>query len=314
VPRYTPPGEFRPEVVLRDRLGRSVTDATSDERLVVRDENPDTAHPTLELLAPLGTDPVDVRTAAADVRVTVRGTDELAGVGRVDLCLSRELSFGYSTVVCQDGVSRASGTAHDGTWTAVLRVPKGAPSGAWNVWVHAYDRVQNDARWLGPDAYRSWVERRVCCGAVRPFADGAGVVTVIGGEDRTRAWVEAVTVTPAEVDTLAGPATARVAVRARDAEGEGVTEVRAVLVSGSDRVDAPQFPLVDLERTSGDLVDGTWEGDLVLPQGTPPGTYPVLVGIADVAHADNYVGTSYPHDDTGYRRLDHDPVVVVVQR
>jgi hypothetical protein len=39
----------------------------------------------------------------------------------------------------------------------------------------------------------------------------------------------------------------------------------------------------------------------------------VLVGVADIAHARNFVGTSYPHDDHGFVRLDHDPVVVVVQ-
>ncbi len=318
VPRYTRPAHLRPEVYLRDRLDRSVWDDASSARLVVLDENPDTTPPHLELLAPLGSDPVDVRTAAADVTVSVRGTDDLSGVGRLDLCLSPPPSGSGLQIhgICRDATPRTSGTARNGTWTTTLRVPKGSVSGVWNVTARVQDQALSDEGtwWLGPEAYDVWVSRHAGAGA-RPFPpDGAGSVTVIGADDRTAAWVETVTVTPTEVDTLPADATTHVAVRARDAEGEGVTEVRAVLVSDSARADAPQFDLVDLVRTSGDLVDGLWEGDLLLPQGTPPGTYHVLVGIADIAHATNYVGASYPHDDHGYGRLDQDPVVVVVER
>jgi hypothetical protein len=104
-----------------------------------------------------------------------------------------------------------------------------------------------------------------------------------------------------EVDTLPADATTHVSVRARDAEGEGVTEVRAVLVSGSARAGAPSSTSWTWSGPPATSSTG-WEGDLVLPQGT----YHVLVGIADIAHAVNYVGTSYPHDDHGYLRLDHD--------
>jgi hypothetical protein len=317
VPRYTYPGQFRPQVYLRDRLDRAVWDDSSPARLVVLDENPDTTPPQLELLAPLGSDPVDVRTEGADITVSVRGTDDLSGVGRLDLCLSPPPSSNGLQIhgICRDAAPRTSGTARNGTWTTTLRVPKGALSGVWNVTARVQDQVLSDSGtwWLGPEAYDIWVAKRMGDGG-RPFPpEGAGSVTVIGAADRTPAWVETVTVTPAEVDTLPAAATTHVSVRARDAEGEGVTEVFAVLVSGSARADAPQFDRVDLVRTSGDLVDGVWEGDLVLPQGTPPGTYHVLVGVADIAHARNFVGTSYPHDDHGFVRLDHDPVVVVVQ-
>jgi hypothetical protein len=120
-----------------------------------------------------------------------------------------------------------------------------------------------------------------------------------------------VTVTPDTVDTLPADATTHVRVRAQDAAGEGVTQVTAVLLSDSNLATAPQFDQVDLVRTSGDDVDGIWEGDLVLPQGTPPGTYHVLTFVTDIAHSIGFIGPSYPNDTTGWRILDNDPTVVV---
>jgi hypothetical protein len=184
-------------------------------------------------------------------------------------------------------------------------------AGVWNVYTHAWDRVWNDVRWLGPDAYRSWAEQGACCGPVRPFADDAGALTVIGAEDRTAAWTDSVVVSPAQVDTYQNDATTHVTVRARDVSGEGVTSVMAILVSESDLATAPQFTRVDLVRTAGDLEDGTWEGDLLLPQGTPPGTYHVAALVNDITHSTWFVGPSYPGESTGHQRLDHDPVVVV---
>jgi hypothetical protein len=311
VPRWTRPASLTPTVIVRDRLDRSQYDTSSPARLQVLDDNPDTTGPRLELRAPLNPDPIDVRTEGADVEVSVRGTDALSGVGRVDLCLSRPGDLGYEATICREDVPRTSGTARDGVWTTVLRIPRGAPSGQWNVWTTADDRGHNSSRWLGPDAYRGWVEHRWCCGSTNPFPDGAGALTVIGAEDHTAAWTDDVTVTPTEVDTLPADATTHVRVRAQDAAGEGVTQVTSVLVSDSTLATAPQFDQVDLTLTSGDLVDGIWEGDLVLPQGTPPGTYHVLTFVTDIEHSTGFIGPSYPNDTTGWRILASDPKVVV---
>jgi hemolysin type calcium-binding protein len=311
VPRWTRPATLGPTAIVRDRLDRMQFDSSSPARLQVLDDNPDTTGPRLELRAPLNPDPIDVRDRGADVKVSVHGTDALSGVDRVDLCLSRPYDLGYTTTVCLEAVPRTSGTARDGVWTTVLRIPKGAPSGLWNVWTSADDRVHNSSRWLGPDAYRGWVDHRWCCGPTYSFGDDVGALTVIGAEDHTAAWTDDVTVTPSEVDTLPADATTHVRVRAQDAAGEGVTQVTSVLVSDSNLATAPQFDQVDLTLTSGDLVDGVWEGDLVLPQGTPPGTYHVLTFVTDVAHSTGFIGPSYPNDTTGWRILASDPKVVV---
>jgi hypothetical protein len=110
---------------------------------------------------------------------------------------------------------------------------------------------------------------------------------------------------------LPGEATAHVKVRAHDVAGEGVTRVGAVLLSDSNLATQPQFDGVELVLTEGDRIDGTWEGDLVLPQGTPPGTYHVLVFVSDIEHSTGYVGTTYPGDAYGYQPLANDPKVVV---
>jgi hypothetical protein len=43
----------------------------------------------------------------------------------------------------------------------------------------------------------------------------------------------------------------------------------------------PQFDRTYLQRTSGTVTDGWWEGGVVAPRGTPPGTYDLLIGVSD---------------------------------
>ena len=120
--------------------------------------------------------------------------------------------------------------------------------------------------------------------------------------------------TPSQVDTFTAEAITHVQVHARDAAGEGVTAVSAVLVPSSDSIGAPQFDRVDLVLATGDLEDGMWEGDLTLPQSTPAGRYDVLVFVSDVSLSSSYTGTGSPYaDDPGFTTLASDPHVVVVQ-
>ena len=170
------------------------------------------------------------------------------------------------------------------------------------------------AEWMGPDAYKTWVSAGPAGAEPHQFPDGAGRITVVGATDKTAAWTDSVTVTPTEVDTLPGPQTTHVTVQAKDAPGEGVTRVTAVLRSDSQLATAPQFDQVDLTLDAGgSMTDGTWQGDLTLPQGTPQGTYHVLVFVTDITHSTGFVGPSSPDaQGSGYQVLDSDPVVTVV--
>jgi Ca2+-binding RTX toxin-like protein len=318
VSRYSKPAELRPTVIVRDRLDRMTFEESSPARLRITNTNPDTQTPRMTLLAPWQGE-VDVRERYADVEVSVRATDNLSGVARVDLCLTRldreSSRHLYADVVCQEDVPKASGTIRDGVYTTLLRLPKGSPAGDYNVEAYATDFAQTDSgvRFMGPDAYPAYVASGSAGPEPRPFPDGAGRVGVIGNDNTTRPWVESVGMTPSQVDTLPDDATTHVQVHARDAAGEGVTAVSAVLVPSSDSIGAPQFDRVDLVLATGDLEDGIWEGDLTLPQSAPPGRYDVLVFVSDVSLSSSYTGTGSPYaDDPGYTTLVADPHVVVV--
>ena len=318
VSRYSKPAELRPTVIVRDRLDRMTFDESSPARLQVTNTNPDTQTPRMTLLAPSQGE-VDVRERYADVEVSVRTTDNLSGVARVDLCLTRPDQASskhlYTDVVCDESVPRVSGTTRDGVYTTLLRLPKGSPGGDYNVEAYATDVARTDSgvHFMGPDAYPAYVASGSAGPEPLPFPDGAGRLGVLGNDNTSSPWVEAVSMTPSQVDTFTAGATTHVQVHARDAAGEGVTAVTAVLVPSSESIDAPQFDRVDLVLANGVPEDGTWEGDLRLPQGTPAGRYDVLVFVSDVSLSSSYTGTGSPYaDDPGYSTLVADPHVVVV--
>ena len=58
---------------------------------------------------------------------------------------------------------------------------------------------------------------------------------------------------------------------------------------------------------------GWWEGDVIAPQGTPPGTYHLLIGVADRAHADMYTDPTGPMaDGVSYQPLEGIPTITVI--
>jgi hypothetical protein len=219
-------------------------------------------------------------------------------------------------VACHEAVPRASGTIRDGVYTAVLRIPRGSPSGEYNVEGYATDFAQTDlgVRFMGPDAYQTYLASGAAGPEPQPFPDGVGRLSVIGTDNTTRPWADSISLSPSQVDTLPADATTHLTVHARDAAGEGVTAVSAVLVAASDAIGAPQFHRVDLVHAAGSAEDGTWEADLTVPQGTPAGRYDVLVFVSDVSFVGSFTGTGSPYaDEFGYSTLSSDPHIDVVQ-
>jgi hypothetical protein len=190
-----------------------------------------------------------------------------------------------------------SGSSLVGYWTATSTIPKGAVGGDWNVSVWVNDRL-HDGRpdyWWGPDYWR-WSQ-------AQGFDDPRdhelpnGTFKVIGVSDNTAAQVVGVRADRAQVDTLAAGQSVTFDIHAKDAAGEGVTAVSLYLAvehqsgTGSD----PTFPPVDATLVSGTAVDGWWRATVVLPQGTPPGRYPLTqVMIEDRAHWRSY---TTPHSE-----------------
>ncbi|WP_344048389.1 calcium-binding protein [Nocardioides panacihumi] len=318
VPRWTPAGTLHADIHVTDRLGRNWDDSTA--RLQVTSSDPDTEGPQLTLtrLTPTA---VDVRTASQTVSVAVRGVDAKAGVARVDLCISGPgtpksyLPFPlYQEVACQEGIPRSSGTSADGTWKAVLTIPRDSVGATYNVVAYAEDRIGNHSRWFGPEGYAAWVNGHWCCSEAHPFADGAGRVEVTGQiADATPAWVSDVTASKTTFDTLAGDDIVHIRVHALDATGpgEGVTAVEAELDSA--QVGGQLFDRAVLRLTSGTTSDGWWEGDVVARQGTPPGVYHLLVIMGDRAHGAIYTDPGHPlADSVTYQPLAGLPTFTVV--
>lgn len=324
VPRHTAPGPLYAEVSVTDRHGRSAARDEDPPVLHVDDADPDTEVPgvTLERLTPAA---VDVRAAARDLTVRVRVTDAKAGLERLSICLDRPGTPTrynphplFEPVDCEERPRRLSGGARDGVWQATLTVPHRSVGATYNVSVRVEDRASNRGTWYGPDAHQQYVKGRWCCTRTFPLPDDAGRVEVTGAvADATPAWVEAVIASRTELDTLEEDDVTRVRVFARDevGEGEGVRAVSAVLLADTDLAAAPQFAPTDLQLVDGTVSDGWWEGDVVAPRGTPPGTYHLLVGVSDRAHAASYTDPTAPGaDGVSYQPLEGVPVITVVDR
>jgi len=322
VPRWTPSASLHASIDAVDRVGRWSFDSSS--RLAVTSRDPDTEGPQLALTT-LSPGAVDVRAAARQVTVSVRGTDAKSGIERIDLCLERPgtpTTYDprpiYAAVACQEAVPRASGTGAAGTWTAALSIPKGAVGATYDVVAYATDRIGNATTWFGPDAYAAYVGSNTCCTDAHQFADGKGRLDVTGQvADTTAAWITAVTASKTTLDTLATSDTVHVRVHAKDAvgAGEGVTSVEAQFSTVASLSSDPQFGRATLHLTTGTPTDGWWEGDVVASQGTPPGAYHLIVLISDRAHGAVYTDPDGPFaDGISYLPLEGIPTFTVIDR
>ena len=295
VPRYTVAGPLSATVYVDDRVGRS-TSADFDNLVQVADADPDTVAPDVSLVSVTPT-PVDVRQKAQDVRIRFHAVDAQSGVERLSVCLTvpdpptpafDKPSFHSAT--CDDAAPRTTGTARDGQWTASVTLPRRATSGTYEVLVYGYDRAGNVRQWLAPYDYAVFVDGHWSGAPASPLPGGGDVQVLGAPADQTPARVTGVTASRTHLDTLQKDARFGVNVHAKDAAGpgEGVTSVVAWLEPDTDLASNPQFSQVTLTRSSGTNRDGRWTGHLDVPQGTPPGTYHLVVVVVDRAHAAEY--------------------------
>lgn len=314
--RWSLPGTYRFSTKVVDRVGRDSYAQFEEPVIEVRDDTPDTELPRVtELMSPTPDTTVDVRTEYSSVLVKARLTDVLSGVSDAQACIHEPLIDGREIALYCTTMRRRSGDIHDGVWSADVGVDRGAVSGDWNVEISTTDRAHDETwtsiSWLGPDL---WMWAGGADPATKqPLPDERGRFTVLGRprmDDSTPPDIVSAVPSPTEVDTLAGPVAVDFAVRATDTSGSGVRGVGVGLVSADPN--GPKDIYESLTMTSGNALDGTWTDSIVLPQGTPPGTYYLEVVTWDeVDNLQTYVSAGHPEMGS-YDPLPGDPTVTVV--
>ncbi|MBO1769477.1 cell wall-binding repeat-containing protein [Agrococcus sp. TF02-05] len=205
-----------------------------------------TADVTAPVVSEIAVSPgtVDVSSADAEVVVSVRITDDLAGAIATNLWLSHDGSAQRT----EGTLALVSGTALDGRYEATLRIQHGAAPGAWSV---GFGMVQDAAGNVLDD----------------PFLGRHTSVTVVnsGPVDLTPPRLLAYEVSPPAVDVLV--AGQEVTIRARI-----VDDLAGVLPPLVDAFnDAGSFFAGEMALVSGTVLDGWYETRVTVPRGTLAG-------------------------------------------
>jgi hypothetical protein len=317
-PRYSIPGTYVPRVSIWDRVGRRSDTDFPGSPLDVRDANPDLELPTVTLLTPAPTATYDARTDDVAFTVKARIVDALSGTASDSLGLTiwQPRVDGVLIAGWGGGMHLVSGTLHDGIWAGRARLPHGVVGGTWNLDITVSDQANlgsgRRADWWGPG---EWVYQSQGDTVLnRPFPNNMGSVKILGRArtDSTPPTISSVQLSPASIDTLPGPAQVHFTVQAADA-GLGVGLVQVELVPAVSDPTAPMMPVAGVYLVSGTAANGTYSGDMTMPQGFPPGTYYVKLLTADVD--DNfatYVSSGLPDPGWIATRLATNPTVTVV--
>ncbi|MFJ9387291.1 calcium-binding protein [Nocardioides sp. NPDC101246] len=158
VPRWTPGGKLSLEAIATDTSGRT-TDKFDVASVQVTSTNPDTAPPVVKLKS-LSTTSVDVRTGAKTIKAVLTLTDRIGvtkmnGLKSLSVCFGRTMDGDF---ICGADPVRTAGTIYSGEWTVSLTVPKGTPTGVYDLQITADDRILVSEDYYGPHLYQEWVD------------------------------------------------------------------------------------------------------------------------------------------------------------
>lgn len=287
VRRFVEPGPVNVRVVVFDRVSRATTDMRDGAYTIVN-TNVDYEIPVLTSLT-LGADQIDVRTSAEPLTGTAHITDDVSGPEQVLMCAKR---VGADTGTCQN-LTRTSGTAQDSTWRGAVTIPKGAPSGTWNVFLYIEDVGGRHDWWLGPQLKAS--DRA----GGEAIPGGVGEFEVIGSTpDGNPPDLGSLKLSPSRVDTSLGAVSVTAEIAASDVEG---VEFVSLGIGGYPDDGSSDQELVIATGYTFDPIEGTtkqgvWRISIVVPGGTPDGTYFIYVGLQDSGHHESW---SSPGSSTG---------------
>ncbi|TQL66718.1 hemolysin type calcium-binding protein [Nocardioides albertanoniae] len=178
VPRWTPGGKLSLQAIASDTAGRETEKVAAS--MQVTSTNPDEAPPVVRLKS-LSATSVDVRTGAKTIKAVLTVTDrigvtEMNGLDSLSVCFGRTM---HGDFICGADPVRTAGTIYAGEWTVSLTVPKGTPTGAYDLQVYAADRISVTEDYYGPHLYQEWVDTYPS--SVRPEQELPGATFKVTG-------------------------------------------------------------------------------------------------------------------------------------
>lgn len=197
---------------------------------------------------------VDVRQSSQQIVATIRVTDNESGT--TDPLVTAhsavsDASSGFASVVL------VSGDRNDGVWEATLTIPFNATSGEWQVITFPLtDNANNTSEAFGPPA---------------SFNNTFEVISE--QTDSTPPEITEFSLSAKSIDVTNSEQTLTVSMRIVDA-GTGTIEPYAGAYS---LINDAAVAVSNLVLVSGDMNDGVWQGDFVIPKLTTPGPWEVRV-------------------------------------
>jgi hypothetical protein len=219
---------------------------------------------------------IDISSSPATVVVTARVTD-VSGVASAPIVYIQNSD--NPTATQQTGwLTRTSGTAQDGIYTATITIPAGLQPGQWSVFSNMfYDVHRNSSVW-----------------PVEPDNDQRLTVTNQFANDYEGPAVVSYTFSPTTIDISSSPAT--VVVTARVTDVSGVASAPIVYIQSSDNPVATQ-QTGWLTRTSGTAQDGIYTATINIPCGLQPGQWSVFSNMFYDVHRNSSVWPVEPDND-----------------
>ena len=277
----------------RERLygpGHENFPVPGQEQIVVTDGSGDVEAPYIETVEVVNPAPPNVGLSAGTVTVRLRITDNLSGFSDGNVSVYTPAGEWTGSTNFNEG-ARVSGNRYDGIYQIVVPVPRYGPPGTWRIGCSLIDRRQNsreypyDLEFLNP-------------------TDAEFQVTNSGQVDLLAPSVTSIAITPASVDATGAATHVTVNVSLSD-DLSGLREAYLFIYRFGDYDSNVDF--VDLNspgiRISGDAVNGTYQAQVPVPQGSYGGAWLVRVYIRDMTGRSRFYGPNadlYPAPATGF--------------
>ena len=168
------------------------------------------------------------------------------------------------------GALRVSGDEHEASYEGSLKIPRYAAHGHWNIQINISDKAGNGGP-IGPDELTKL-----------GFPTG---FDQIGQGDSASPKITELSFSASNVDTSQSQKLVHVRARVTDDTGVGqeLNDSSYVVTGARKDQESQRSDGGLLQRTSGDKLDGIWEGDIIMQKYSAPGTWRIQFDATDVA-------------------------------